>query len=204
MSLIVKDYQTWCDLRDLEAQVGYRYLTHESDDARWEALRQERERDRERLWLWSQALPATRPPQLKPVGCLAVLRKPWRWRRRSPVVFAMRADTLPCVVKHKDIARRRYEIKKDLSNYTVKEMSSTPPPMTLDGFCNSSIQRDAACAIRPNILSVNAQSSNRKKYVNSLHYSQISGLTPTSPFDVNNLLWLLGGVVVKALLMQLL
>lgn len=30
-----KDYQTWCDLRELEAKVGYRYLTHESDDARW-------------------------------------------------------------------------------------------------------------------------------------------------------------------------
>lgn len=45
----LQDYQTWCDLRDLEAQVGYRYLTHESDDARWDALRVERERERDRL-----------------------------------------------------------------------------------------------------------------------------------------------------------
>ncbi|XP_015113925.1 serine/threonine-protein kinase D3 [Diachasma alloeum] len=33
----LQDYQTWCDLRQLEAQVGCRYLTHESDDARWMA-----------------------------------------------------------------------------------------------------------------------------------------------------------------------
>ncbi|KAE8738811.1 hypothetical protein FOCC_FOCC015710 [Frankliniella occidentalis] len=46
---LLQDYQTWCDLRDLEAQVGYRYLTHESDDARWDALRVERERERDRL-----------------------------------------------------------------------------------------------------------------------------------------------------------
>ncbi|KAJ8937570.1 hypothetical protein NQ318_023100 [Aromia moschata] len=32
----LQDYQTWCDLRTLENQVGVRYLTHESDDARWE------------------------------------------------------------------------------------------------------------------------------------------------------------------------
>ncbi|XP_046421888.1 serine/threonine-protein kinase D3 isoform X1 [Neodiprion virginianus] len=31
----LQDYQTWCDLRELEQQVGCRYLTHESDDARW-------------------------------------------------------------------------------------------------------------------------------------------------------------------------
>ncbi|KFM62363.1 Serine/threonine-protein kinase D1, partial [Stegodyphus mimosarum] len=37
----LQDYQTWCDLRELEAQVGWRYLTHESDDARWEAYRRE-------------------------------------------------------------------------------------------------------------------------------------------------------------------
>ncbi|XP_025266146.1 serine/threonine-protein kinase D3 isoform X4 [Camponotus floridanus] len=33
----LQDYQTWCDLRKLEQKVGYRYLTHESDDARWMA-----------------------------------------------------------------------------------------------------------------------------------------------------------------------
>ena len=27
----------WLDLRELETQVGQRYLTHESDDERWEA-----------------------------------------------------------------------------------------------------------------------------------------------------------------------
>lgn len=32
----LQDYQTWCDLRLLENQIGVRYLTHESDDARWE------------------------------------------------------------------------------------------------------------------------------------------------------------------------
>ncbi|XP_008216191.1 serine/threonine-protein kinase D1 isoform X2 [Nasonia vitripennis] len=31
----LQDYQTWCDLRELETRVGCRYLTHESDDARW-------------------------------------------------------------------------------------------------------------------------------------------------------------------------
>jgi len=39
-----QDYQTWCDLRKLETQVGNRYLTHESDDARWENF------CRDRLW----------------------------------------------------------------------------------------------------------------------------------------------------------
>lgn len=34
-----QDYQTWCDLRTLENQIGMRYLTHESDDARWERYR---------------------------------------------------------------------------------------------------------------------------------------------------------------------
>ncbi|XP_052860795.1 serine/threonine-protein kinase D1 isoform X1 [Anopheles cruzii] len=31
----LQELQTWNDLRVLEAQVGLRYLTHESDDARW-------------------------------------------------------------------------------------------------------------------------------------------------------------------------
>ncbi|KAJ8924394.1 hypothetical protein NQ315_007190 [Exocentrus adspersus] len=35
----LQDYQTWCDLRVLENQVGVRYLTHESDDDRWERHR---------------------------------------------------------------------------------------------------------------------------------------------------------------------
>ncbi|CAH1792142.1 unnamed protein product [Owenia fusiformis] len=35
----LQDYQTWCDLRKLENEVGRRYLTHESDDARWDQYR---------------------------------------------------------------------------------------------------------------------------------------------------------------------
>lgn len=33
----LQDYQMWCDLRELESKIGCRYLTHESDDARWAA-----------------------------------------------------------------------------------------------------------------------------------------------------------------------
>lgn len=32
----LQDYQTWQDLRELEKNFGRRYLTHESDDERWE------------------------------------------------------------------------------------------------------------------------------------------------------------------------
>ncbi|XP_030073235.1 serine/threonine-protein kinase D2 isoform X2 [Microcaecilia unicolor] len=31
----LQDYQTWLDLRELEGKFGQRYITHESDDARW-------------------------------------------------------------------------------------------------------------------------------------------------------------------------
>ncbi|XP_022095605.1 serine/threonine-protein kinase D3-like isoform X2 [Acanthaster planci] len=37
----LQDYQTWLDLRELENQVGDRYLTHESDDERWEEYRRD-------------------------------------------------------------------------------------------------------------------------------------------------------------------
>ncbi|EEB13411.1 serine/threonine-protein kinase D1, putative [Pediculus humanus corporis] len=37
----LQDYQTWCDLRELEKQIGVRYLTHESDDARWASFLRE-------------------------------------------------------------------------------------------------------------------------------------------------------------------
>ncbi|XP_077869639.1 serine/threonine-protein kinase D3 [Saccoglossus kowalevskii] len=37
----LQDYQLWLDLRELEKQVGERYLTHESDDARWEGYRRD-------------------------------------------------------------------------------------------------------------------------------------------------------------------
>ncbi|BFZ11781.1 hypothetical protein BsWGS_14820 [Bradybaena similaris] len=40
--VFLQDYQTWCDLRVLETQVDNRYLTHESDDERWEKHRLER------------------------------------------------------------------------------------------------------------------------------------------------------------------
>jgi len=36
----LQDYQTWCDLRDLEKKINVRFLTHESDDGRWENYRQ--------------------------------------------------------------------------------------------------------------------------------------------------------------------
>uniref|UniRef100_A0A8D2LHI2 Serine/threonine-protein kinase n=1 Tax=Varanus komodoensis TaxID=61221 RepID=A0A8D2LHI2_VARKO len=32
----LQDHQTWLDLRELEGRMGERYITHESDDARWE------------------------------------------------------------------------------------------------------------------------------------------------------------------------
>jgi protein kinase D len=35
----LQDYEVWCDLRELEGQVGSRWVTHESDDARWEFYR---------------------------------------------------------------------------------------------------------------------------------------------------------------------
>ncbi|KFO26280.1 serine/threonine-protein kinase D2 isoform X1 [Fukomys damarensis] len=34
--LWLQEYQTWLDLRELEGKMGERYITHESDDARWE------------------------------------------------------------------------------------------------------------------------------------------------------------------------
>lgn len=37
----LQDYQTWVDLRQLERQVGQRYLTHESDDERWQNYERE-------------------------------------------------------------------------------------------------------------------------------------------------------------------
>lgn len=30
-----QNYQLWSDLRSLEEEIGGRFLTHESDDARW-------------------------------------------------------------------------------------------------------------------------------------------------------------------------
>ena len=38
-TILPQDYQCWCDQRRLESQVGQRYLTHESDDDRWEEFR---------------------------------------------------------------------------------------------------------------------------------------------------------------------
>lgn len=39
--LSYKDYQTWLDLRELESKLGERYITHESDDARWQRFAEE-------------------------------------------------------------------------------------------------------------------------------------------------------------------
>ncbi|XP_069765549.1 serine/threonine-protein kinase D1 isoform X2 [Narcine bancroftii] len=36
----LQDHQTWLDLRELECKMGERYLTHESDDMRWEQFAQ--------------------------------------------------------------------------------------------------------------------------------------------------------------------
>ncbi|KAK3600915.1 hypothetical protein CHS0354_013295 [Potamilus streckersoni] len=46
---LTQDYQTWCDLRKLESHVGQRYLTHESDDDRWEQYRKDKG-----LKLWTE------------------------------------------------------------------------------------------------------------------------------------------------------
>lgn len=45
----IQDYQCWCDLRKLEQHVGQRYLTHDSDDPRWEQYRVE-----QKLPLWEK------------------------------------------------------------------------------------------------------------------------------------------------------
>uniref|UniRef100_A0A8B9H5E6 Serine/threonine-protein kinase n=1 Tax=Astyanax mexicanus TaxID=7994 RepID=A0A8B9H5E6_ASTMX len=37
----LQDYQTWLDLRELESKLGERYITHESDDVRWQMFAQE-------------------------------------------------------------------------------------------------------------------------------------------------------------------
>uniref|UniRef100_H3CQP7 protein kinase C n=1 Tax=Tetraodon nigroviridis TaxID=99883 RepID=H3CQP7_TETNG len=37
----LQDYQAWLDLRELETKLGERYITHESDDSRWQAFAQE-------------------------------------------------------------------------------------------------------------------------------------------------------------------
>ncbi|XP_067337539.1 serine/threonine-protein kinase D3-like isoform X2 [Channa argus] len=39
----LQDYQTWLDLREFETRRGERYITHESDDARWEEFADERD-----------------------------------------------------------------------------------------------------------------------------------------------------------------
>ncbi|XP_029027408.1 serine/threonine-protein kinase D2 isoform X2 [Betta splendens] len=38
----LQDYQTWLDLRELETKLGERYITHESDDSRWQAFARDR------------------------------------------------------------------------------------------------------------------------------------------------------------------
>lgn len=41
LDFIFQDYQTWLDLRELETKLGGRYITHESDDSRWQMFAQE-------------------------------------------------------------------------------------------------------------------------------------------------------------------
>lgn len=36
-----QDYQAWLDLRELETKLGGRYITHESDDTRWQVFARE-------------------------------------------------------------------------------------------------------------------------------------------------------------------
>lgn len=40
--VLLQDYHTWLDLREFETRRGERYITHESDDARWEEYADER------------------------------------------------------------------------------------------------------------------------------------------------------------------
>lgn len=40
-SSLFQDYQTWLDLRELETKLGGRYITHESDDSRWQTYAQQ-------------------------------------------------------------------------------------------------------------------------------------------------------------------
>lgn len=35
------NYETWSDLRELEGKSGIRWLTHESDDIRWEQYKRQ-------------------------------------------------------------------------------------------------------------------------------------------------------------------
>ncbi|XP_055051364.2 protein kinase D4 [Misgurnus anguillicaudatus] len=37
-----QNFQMWCDLREFEQQMGYRYLTHEADDKHWRSYAQEK------------------------------------------------------------------------------------------------------------------------------------------------------------------
>lgn len=37
----LQDYQAWLDLRELETKLGRRYITHESDDSRWQMYARE-------------------------------------------------------------------------------------------------------------------------------------------------------------------
>ena len=45
----LQDYQCWCDLRQLEARLSTRWLTHQSDDNRWEAYERQT-RDQRHLY----------------------------------------------------------------------------------------------------------------------------------------------------------
>lgn len=101
-------------------------------------------------------------------------------------MFASEAEIGPC---NSLSERRRIEISKNLpTDHSMKEHNLLLPRVVVHSSLSPNFPVGLARTnkARPNILSVNVANQNRKKYVNRLHYSEISGLTPTSPFDINN------------------
>lgn len=39
---MLQNFQLWCDLREFEQRIGYRYLTHEAEAKHWRSHAQER------------------------------------------------------------------------------------------------------------------------------------------------------------------
>uniref|UniRef100_A0A7N8YEK8 Protein kinase D3 n=1 Tax=Mastacembelus armatus TaxID=205130 RepID=A0A7N8YEK8_9TELE len=61
----LQDYQTWLDLREFETRRGERYITHESDDARWEEYADEHSL----YWLVCQHLSSQTPSRYFQLTC---------------------------------------------------------------------------------------------------------------------------------------
>uniref|UniRef100_A0A8D2P2F7 Serine/threonine-protein kinase n=1 Tax=Zosterops lateralis melanops TaxID=1220523 RepID=A0A8D2P2F7_ZOSLA len=53
----LQDYQTWLDLREFETRIGERYITHESDDARWKEHAYEHNLEYPQHFIMDPALP---------------------------------------------------------------------------------------------------------------------------------------------------